>query len=194
MIDQINAQKRSWNIIGFADDGKSKGQSVDRREVLGGADFLRTLKSSMHVVMAVAEPSTRKKLYEGIQSQGFKFPSLIHPNARVGNHSNSFADGSIITDGCIFTVGITVHPFVIVNLNCTIGHDVSIGAFASVMPGSNISGNVNIGERALIGTGVKILQGISIGAGARVGAGAVVTRDVAPSLTVIGIPAKPRKQ
>ncbi len=44
---------------------------------------------------------------------------------------------------------------------------------------------------ATIGSGATILGGVRIGAGAMVGAGAVVTRDVEPSATVAGNPARP---
>jgi maltose O-acetyltransferase len=50
---------------------------------------------------------------------------------------------------------------------------------------------VTIENECLIGTGAVILQGLTIGRGATVGAGAVVTRDVAPGSTVVGVPARP---
>jgi acetyltransferase-like isoleucine patch superfamily enzyme len=43
---------------------------------------------------------------------------------------------------------------------------------------------------ASIGSGATILCGITIGEEAMVGAGAVVTRDVAPGETVVGVPAR----
>jgi acetyltransferase-like isoleucine patch superfamily enzyme len=43
---------------------------------------------------------------------------------------------------------------------------------------------------ASLGSGSVILGGLTIGAGAIVGAGAVVTRDVAPSEVVAGVPAR----
>ena len=43
---------------------------------------------------------------------------------------------------------------------------------------------------ASIGSGATILCGITIGEGAMIGAGAVVTRDVAPGVTVAGVPAR----
>jgi UDP-2-acetamido-3-amino-2,3-dideoxy-glucuronate N-acetyltransferase len=43
---------------------------------------------------------------------------------------------------------------------------------------------------ASIGSGATILCGITIGENAMIGAGAVVTRDVAPGDTVVGVPAR----
>ena len=43
---------------------------------------------------------------------------------------------------------------------------------------------------ASIGTGAVVLSGIRIGHGALVGAGAVVSRDVPPNTTVLGVPAR----
>ena len=45
-------------------------------------------------------------------------------------------------------------------------------------------------EDASIGSGATILCGVRIGKGAMVGAGAVVTKDVAPGVTVVGNPAQ----
>jgi serine acetyltransferase len=50
---------------------------------------------------------------------------------------------------------------------------------------------VTLGRGVLVGTGAQVLQYITVGDHATVGAGAVVTRDVPPAITVVGIPAKP---
>ena len=41
-----------------------------------------------------------------------------------------------------------------------------------------------------LGAGVTVLPGVKIGAEAIVGAGAVVTRNVRPGVTVVGVPAR----
>ena len=43
----------------------------------------------------------------------------------------------------------------------------------------------------VIGSGAQVLGPIEVGQGAKIGANSVVTRDVAPGQTVVGIPAKP---
>lgn len=50
----------------------------------------------------------------------------------------------------------------------------------------------NIGSDAFIGSDTMLVAPVTIGDGARTGAGSVVTRDVAPGETVMGVPARPR--
>ena len=47
-----------------------------------------------------------------------------------------------------------------------------------------------VGRGASIGSGATIMCGLTIGEDAMIGAGAVVTRDVAPGVTVAGVPAR----
>jgi acetyltransferase-like isoleucine patch superfamily enzyme len=66
-----------------------------------------------------------------------------------------------------------------------------MGKGCVVNPAANISGGVALEEGVLVGAGAVVLQYLTVGARSIVGAGAVVTRDVAPDTTVIGVPARP---
>jgi acetyltransferase-like isoleucine patch superfamily enzyme len=50
---------------------------------------------------------------------------------------------------------------------------------------------VAIGDEVRIGPSAAVLPGVTVGAGAAIGAHAVVTADVAPGVTVQGVPAQP---
>ena len=64
------------------------------------------------------------------------------------------------------------------------------GAIVQILnPKVALSGGVTVGEGCLLGAGATVLQNLRVGAGATVGAGAVVTRDVPPGATVVGVPA-----
>ncbi len=54
------------------------------------------------------------------------------------------------------------------------------------------TGPVVVGERAMIGAGAVVLPGVEIGAGASVAANSLVTEDVPPGATAIGVPAEIR--
>ncbi|MFN7602850.1 MAG: hypothetical protein ACK5R0_15775 [Bacteroidota bacterium] len=52
-------------------------------------------------------------------------------------------------------------------------------------------GGAVLGEGVFVGAGATIFQNVKIGDHAIVGSGAVVSKDVAPHTTVVGVPAKP---
>ena len=116
-------------------------------------------------------------------------------------HQKSFVEStSEIGSGCQLMLGATVHKFTtvgkntIINSNALIDHDCSIGNGVHVMGSAAIAGMVKIGDYATIGTNATILPRLSIGEGAMVGAGAVVTKNVFPYTTVVGVPAREVKR
>jgi sugar O-acyltransferase (sialic acid O-acetyltransferase NeuD family) len=189
MINQINAINLQWQVTGFYDDGVAAGGIVAGLPVLGNLDALKRIDQELAVVVAVGDPKVKRSLVERIQQSNLYFPTLIHPVATIGENIKAGA-GCIITAGCRLTIDIALGDFVLLNLNTTVGHDVHIGSFTSVMPGVHLSGYVQVGEEVLIGTGASVLQNVTIGNRSVVGAGAVVNKNVEPSRTVAGVPAR----
>ena len=97
--------------------------------------------------------------------------------------------GNILCAGTILTADIVLKDFVILNLDCTVGHDVQLESYVTVYPSANISGNVTVGEGCELGTGSQIIQGKILGERTIVGAGAVVIEDLPGCCTAVGVPA-----
>ena len=193
MIAQINEQVPTWDVVGFFDDGLKKGEEVDGLRILGNISDLNSYAGGLSVCLAVADPGVRFDLLEKITNPNIMFPSIIHPQAIVGDtERNELGRGSIITAGVILTTGIELGEFCIINLSSTIGHDVKIGTCCTVMPACSISGNVSIGSRCVLGTGSRIIQGITIGDQCMIGAGSVVTKSFGSNLKILGVPARKR--
>ena len=147
-------------------------------------------------VVGVGQPGTRATLAERAEAAGLEPIALIHRSVERSK-SVEIGAGSVICAGSILTVDIRLGRHVQINLDCTIGHDCVLDDFATLAPGVHVSGNVRIERGAYLGTGACVINGgidqpLVVGAGATVGAGAVVTRNVAPGATVVGVPAKPR--
>lgn len=131
---------------------------------------------------------------------------LIERLARVGH-------ASIVRPPfyCDYGYNIEIGARVFINFNCTILDvgKISIGDATQIGPSVQIysadhprdpaerlaglesSRPVKIGCNVWIGGGAIILPGVTIGDNAIIGAGSVVTRDVAPGVTVAGNPARP---
>lgn len=190
LIERMNQREKVWNILGYIDDGIEKGTVVDGYAVLGGIDYLHEYIGKTALVCAIGAAGTRRKVIEKVKQIGeFEFPNLIDPSV-IMSERIGMGEGNIICAGNILTVDIEIGDFNIINLDCTVGHDVVIKSFVTVYPSVNISGCVMVGANTELGTGSQVIQGISIGHDTIIGAGAVVVSDIQEAGTYIGIPAK----
>lgn len=121
---------------------------------------------------------SRTDIYFGILNEGtcYELPT--------------YGPGAIICPGTIITTGVDLGKHVLINLNCTIGHDTDIGDYTTISPGVNISGNVKIGKLCYIGSNVVIREKVQICDNVIVGAGAVVVKDITEAGTYVGNPAR----
>lgn len=140
---------------------------------------------STPTVIAIGDGSIRKKIFG-------EFPNLSYICFFKGIEygENRYGKGTIICPGTILTTNITIGNHVIINLNCTIGHDTEIGDFTTLSPGVNVSGNVKIGELCYIGTNAVIIEKITICDNVVIGAGGVVVKDITEPGTYVGNPVK----
>lgn len=193
LIERINQKELVWQIEGYLDDGTEPGTEINGYKVLGGIEELQRYDNSVSVVCAVGSAKVREKIVSRIKQIGqFQFPNLIDPDVQ-NSQFVSMGEGNIVCAGNILTVNISMKDFVILNLSCTVGHDVVIESFVTVYSGVNISGCTLLKKGVEFGTGSKIIQGKVIGENTIVGAGAVVVRDLPSDCTAMGIPAKPIK-
>ena len=178
--------------VGFIDDGFKKGTELKGLKVLGGVDTLNVMTTTVNLVLAVGDPSTKAMLIKKmIDPSRVYFPTLIHPSAIIQDESAvTIGPGSIICAGCILTTDIVLGSHVLLNLNTTVGHDVTIGDYTSIMTGVNIAGKVEIGDGVMIGSGANVINNVNVGNFAKVGMGAVVIKNVEPQSTVVGVPAR----
>ncbi|CAM3831517.1 acetyltransferase [Mesobacillus thioparans] len=191
LIEEINKVNTEWNLIGFVDDNEEiQGKEVNGYKVIGNIEWLKN--QELFVVNAIGDPIIKKKIMVRIQESKNQFPVLVHPSV-ICSDRVSIGEGSIICAGNIITVDVTIGKHVIVNLDCTVGHDAVLEDYTTVLPSVNISGYVVAKECANIGTGSAIIQGVTVGENTIIGAGSIVVKDLPANCTAVGAPAKPIK-
>lgn len=194
LIERINCLQRTWNLVGFLDDDKSlHGTFLNGIRVIGDMSYVANYKEAFFVC-AVGDSTTRERIVKKAKeiSPDVRFATLIDPSVLMSDIV-SIDEGSIICAGSILTVNLHIGKHVIINLDCTIGHDALLSDFVTVYPSVNISGSTSIEECSEIGTGTQIIQGKRIGSRSIVGAGSVVVKDIPKDCTAVGCPARPIK-
>jgi bifunctional UDP-N-acetylglucosamine pyrophosphorylase/glucosamine-1-phosphate N-acetyltransferase len=111
---------------------------------------------------------------------GAKVGRGVHIGNYVEIKSSSIEDGAKI--GHVSYLG-----------DAEVGAETNIGAGTITANFDGVHKNKTIiGANVFIGSDTMLVAPVEIGDGARTGAGSVVTRDVAPGVLVVGVPAKPR--
>lgn len=194
LIQDINRVEPQWNIVGFFDDGYEKGLMINGYPTLGKVEDLNKWETDIAIAISIGSPVIKKKILDNIHNPKVSYPTLIHPSVWIGDRNYvEIGKGCIFCAGVMITTNIAIRDFVILNLQCTVGHDSVINDYAAFMPSVNISGEVNIGEGVYVGTGAKIINQLEIGNYSIVGAGAVVSKTLPAHCTAVGVPAKPIK-
>lgn len=188
----IEANK--YDILGFVDDtSELLGKNINDYPVIGNIDWLVNYKDKICAVVCIGNSQARKTVVKKISTNiNVDFPSIIASDVKMSEYVN-LGKGCVICLSNILTTNITIGDFVIINLDCTVGHDAIIDDFVTIYPSVNVSGNVHIESCAEVGTGSNIIQSKRIGENTIIGAGSVVVKDIISNCTAVGAPAVPVK-
>lgn len=194
LIDDINTDKKTWNLLGYVDETVEKhGTIINSNQVLGGFEWLEKNGSNkVTAICAIGNPRAKYTVVGKISGYGLNYVNLIHPDAKIGKFVE-MGYGNVICCNSFISVNIKIGNHVSINPGCGIGHDVVIGDFSSLYWNVTLSGNVSIGDGCEIGSKADIIPQRSVGSWSVIGAGAVVTKDIPDNCTAVGVPAKPVK-
>lgn len=161
---------------------RSRGEDVG--EQLGGAALAaEALRLSVTTDAFLAQVLYRGRvalLRRGIPA----LPGLCH-SVSMMTSSTCIGDPVVIQPGLYLP-----HGQVVVDGITDVGAGVTIAPFVTIgLKAGNFQGP-SIGDGVHVGTGSRIIGPQQVGTRARIGANAVVTADVRPGDTVVGVPAR----
>lgn len=192
LIQKINAVSPQWDVIGFFDDGKPKGEPVGRYgKILGGMEEVNSWPEPLAVVVAVGSTENMKKIVGGIKSPNISFPNILHPDVIFADEESVFmGKGNIVQRGSAFSCDVKMGDFNVFNGGTVLGHDVVLGSYNVLMPAVRISGSTTVGNANFFGISSIVLQGLKIGDDITLSAGSVLMRKPKDGKLYIGNPAK----
>ena len=190
----VRAQASSGDLVVFVD--REAGPAVNGHEVIDEAAFFAWEGERLYTV-AIADGTTRRKLDDLAHEKG-ALPMEVRAQSAEVLDAVDLGPGAVLCGHTSITSNVRIGKGFHLNLNSYVAHNCIIGDYVTFAPFVACNGNTVIGDGAYIGTGAVMRQGrpdkpLTIGAGALIGMGAVVTKDVAPGMTVVGNPARPLK-
>jgi sugar O-acyltransferase (sialic acid O-acetyltransferase NeuD family) len=175
-----------YQVIGFYTEMEDGPREIFDTQVVRN---LEGLPFDTDFIVAVGNPKVRQRLFEkAIQTRLIPCIPLVAPLVVIGRDVK-IAHGSIICPGSVLTTNVTIETSVIVNLNCTVGHDSVLESFVTLSPGVKLSGNVRVGVGSYIGTNAAVREKLLLGPGSTLGMGAALTKDLPPGEMWTGVPA-----
>jgi sugar O-acyltransferase (sialic acid O-acetyltransferase NeuD family) len=132
----------------------------------------------------------KASLVEKIEALGGQYETIVADNAIIGSFDVIIGQGCNIMQNVFISNSVKLGKGCLINYGATLHHDINIGNYCEVSPNATILGRCDIGNYVSIGANSTILPDVVIGDYAKIGAGAVVTKNVEPKTTVVGIPAK----
>jgi sugar O-acyltransferase (sialic acid O-acetyltransferase NeuD family) len=183
----------SVRVVGVVDDAPTDRnlQLLEERSVplMGSVDALLRLPVAVQYLIGIGSPRVRASVASRLEETSRLAFTAVHPSATIGSRAR-LGRGSIVCAGAQLSTNVEIGRHGHVNPASVIGHDAKLEDYVSINPGAVVSGDVRVESGALIGANATVLQGLTVGANALVGASACVVRDVAPGMTVRGVPAR----
>lgn len=179
----------TFTVKGFLDGNPSALDDFSGYpEIIGSPETYRIEENDVFIT-ALGSISARRRCVAMVEERGAKFISVIHRSASIGPNV-VVGDGSFVAHNVVLTADVKVGRHSCVFHGTVIGHDTVLEDFTHVYSLVSVGGGVRIAEGVSVFPGARIVPRIEIGAGSTVGIGSAVMRDVAPGITVFGVPAE----
>jgi len=186
-------QDKQFEVVGFFDDFKVKGELVEQVPVLGGINevFYLFEKGFFEVLLlgvGYKHMVKRAQVFDQFKNK-IPFARLIHSSSIV-DASCTIGEGTVVYPGCLLDQKVVIHENVMINVGCCIAHHSEIGKHSFLSPRVAIAGFVTIENRCIIGINATIIDNLKIAAQTQIGAGAVVIKSIEKYGLYVGNPIK----
>ena len=179
LIEDINADRLTYNFLGFLEEDESKiGTEILGYPVLGNDDMLLDKLAHCEVINNVMHtPRIHEKVSQKLREKYHisLFPNLIHPD--VDLRSVDVGIGNIIYK----------HNFNIL-YHTSIGHESKLANF-NLLAKCVVGARVKVGSYNLIGNSTTLANLVSIGDDNEISVGSVVVKNLKNGNHVMGYPA-----
>ena len=193
LIAHHASSTKQFQVIGFFDDFRSKGETTPHGPILGkthelAAAYTAGLIDAFLMGVGYDHMKFRRECFMQLKHE-VPAAKFIHPSCYV-DPSSVVDEGCFLLPGCVIDAGAVIHKNSLLNTACTVAHDTTVGENCFLGPGVNLTGFIKIGSDCFIGAGTTVVEKLSICDETQTGAGAVVTKSINTPGLYVGVPAR----
>lgn len=118
----------------------------------------------------------RKKIFDLLKGEGYKFANLISPHALV--YTNDIGEGNWIHDFAHIGYGVHIGDDNVFRMKCMIGHDSVIGNHNFFAVNTIVGGHDYFSDCCFVGLSALVHNRVVVGNKCVIGGGAIVKRDL----------------
>jgi sugar O-acyltransferase (sialic acid O-acetyltransferase NeuD family) len=183
---------RHYSVVGYFDDTKIKGESIEEVTVLGNLSEVEKQYNEgafdcLMIGIGYNHILARKKIFNELHKL-IPFGTIAHSSCYVDS-SVKIGEGSFLLPGCIIDRNVEIGKNVLLNTGCVIAHDTSIHNHCFLSPAVKIAGKTIIGECCVLGINTTVIDHIVVEPFIKTGAGSVVIKNLMEPGLYVGIPA-----
>ena len=189
LIEDINSNKKCFNLIGFLEKDESKhGTELYGYPIIGGDELLLTEFKNCAVVNNVMHTTRAHEVITHMLIEKYSvndFPNLIHPS--INQRFFSVGQGNIVYNGAFIGMGAKIGDFNIIE-KATIGHETIIGNY-NLLAACLVGSRCKIGNYNLIGNSASLTNNVKMEDDNEIGTGAVLLKKIKSGRHMLGNPA-----
>ena len=188
MFDEV-FDKKNFRLKGFLSDVLDILDGFEIETPLLGTIKDYEIQENDRFILAIGNPSGRRKVAEKILSCGGKFVNFIHPSAKV-LRSAKFGQGVIIFPFAYVGANSEIGDFCFMNIFAGCGHDTKLGKFSEMAPYSVIAGGVCTGEECFLAMHSAVSPKIILGNRVVISQGSTTQKNQPDDSLIVGVPGK----
>lgn len=186
-------QDRHYDVVGFFDDFRQQGETVNTIPVLGkindiGQLYKKNIFDCIIIGIGYKHLAIRKELYERFKNK-LPFGKIIHSSCYI-DKTAQIGEGTVILPNCTLDMNAKVGNNVFLNPCNTLAHDSTIESHCFFAPGITIGGFSTVKECCFIGINTTIIDSVTINSHIQTGGGCIVIKDLEKKGLYVGNPAR----
>jgi len=180
-----------YTIKGFIDDVQQQGTPIfNDLSVVGtlaqSVDLLSRDSAQVRLAFGIGytDMIARRQAFENAKKLGYRFASLVHPNASV-EASASLGEGTVILAGSVVDQYVTVGDICYMHNGSIVGENSVLGTNNYLSAGTTFGGSVEVGNDNFFGMNSIVVNDLTIGTNNFINSGSLVYKPLADNLRIV---------